>query len=194
MGEEHHEQPRPSDLAGASGKAAGGAVDPCGCLPSPDREESPTPEPDEQAETHQKHDQPADGGARDEQPPAEAPGRALKLVLHLQPTRAAGYRALLALGADGCDPVLRLAEVANLASALDEIPGLVAEAEARWQTRPRYPASAKARSAATTSRPKAAPPAVASEAKEPAADASTTKPAAEASPKAAPAGQLSLFG
>jgi hypothetical protein len=90
---------------------------------------------------------PADQGA-----PAR---RTLKLVVSLRPGGDLGYRALLALGADGCDPLLRTVDVADLASALDELPGLLAEAEGRWQLQPRYPTAAptKARSAAPNRTP-----------------------------------------
>src|SRR5207248_3040411 len=54
-------------------------------------------------------------------------------------------RALLALGSDGCDPLLRAADVADLAGALEEVPGLLAEAEGRWRLQPRYPAAAPAK-------------------------------------------------
>jgi hypothetical protein len=73
----------------------------------------------------------------------ESSRRSLKLVLTLTPTQTVGYRALLALGADGCDPVLRSVEVADLPAAFQEIAALVAAAEARWQIQPRNPASTK---------------------------------------------------
>lgn len=63
----------------------------------------------------------------------------VKLVIRLHPDASAGYRALLALGADGCDPELRAVAVPDLLAALDEVPALLANAEARWHTRPRYP-------------------------------------------------------
>ena len=71
--------------------------------------------------------------------------RALKLVVSLRPGNAMGYRALLALGSGGCDPLLRAADVADLAGALEEVPGLLAEAEGRWQLQPRYPTAAPAK-------------------------------------------------
>ena len=49
------------------------------------------------------------------------------------------YDATLAVGADGCDPQFRSVVATALAGALDEVPALVAEAEARWQAQPRYP-------------------------------------------------------
>jgi hypothetical protein len=72
--------------------------------------------------------------------PAQGAARTgVKLVIRLHPDASAGYRALLALGADGCDPELRAAAVPDLLAALDEVPSLLADAEARWHTRPRYP-------------------------------------------------------
>jgi len=192
MGEDRLERPRPNDAAGSNSERSS-AVDPGGSSARSDREPASTDEPDDVPESWGEHDRSAEEAAPN-QPPAAASRRALKLVLHLQPTDATGYRALLALGADGCDPVLRFTEVANLAAALDEAPGLVAEAEARWQAQPRYPAPTKAGPATAPSRAKVAQSRpVASEGDEPAGDASRPKPTAEPSPKSAPAGQLSLF-
>jgi len=195
MGEDLLERPRPNDAAGSNSDRSS-AVDPCGSSARTDREPASTDEPDDNVpESQGQRGEPADHATLEQQPRAAASRRALKLVLHLQPIGAAGYRALLALGTDGCDPLLRFTEVADLAAALDEVPGLVAEAEARWQAQPRYPASTKAGPATAPSRAKVAPPApVASEANEPAGDASRPKPTAEPSPESAPAGQLSLFG
>ena len=192
MGEDRLEQPRPNDAAGSNTDRSS-AVDPGGSSTRSDREPASTDEPDDAPESQGEHGGPAEE-VTPNQPRAAASRRALKLVLHFQPIGAAGYRALLALGADGCDPLLRFTEVADLAAALDEVPGLVAEAEARWQAQPRYPAPTKARPATAPSRLKAAPPAVASEGDEPAGDASRAKPTAEPSPKSALAGQLSFFG
>jgi hypothetical protein len=103
----------------------------------------------------------ADGAAAGAPASCEGPRRALKLVVSLRPGGGTGYRALLALGADGCDPVLRAVEVADLQTALNEVPGLAAEAEARWREGPRNPTvrpTAKARPTALT-RPSAPPPA-----------------------------------
>jgi len=191
MGEDQLEQPRPNDAAGPNTDRSS-AVDHCGSSARTDREPASTDEPDDVPESQGQRGEPAEDVTTN-QPRAAASRRALKLVLHFQPIGAAGYRVFLALGADGCDPLLRFTEVADLAAALDEVPGLVAEAEARWQAQPRYPAPTKPRSATAPSRPKAAPPAVASEGDEPAGDVSRAKPTAEPSPKSAPAGQLSLF-
>ena len=193
MGEDRLERPRPNDAAGSNTDRSS-AVDPGGSSARPDREPATTDGPHDAPESQGEHGGPAEDVTTN-QPRAAASRRALKLVLHLQPVGAAGYRALLALGADGCDPLLRFTEVANLAAALDEVPGLVAEAEAHWQAQPRYPAPTKARPATAPSRAKVAQSRpVVSEGDEPAGDASTAKPTAEASPKSAPAGQLSFFG
>jgi hypothetical protein len=77
------------------------------------------------------------------QPMAAAEPRPLKLVLTLTPAQTAGYRVLLALGSDGCDPVFRSAEVADLPAAFQEIATLVVSAETRWQIQPRNPAATK---------------------------------------------------
>jgi hypothetical protein len=69
------------------------------------------------------------------------PRRALKLVVTLRPDDGAGYVVVLALGADGCDPLLRATRAQDLPSALEEVPALLAAAESRWQVAPRYPAT-----------------------------------------------------
>src|SRR5687767_7205653 len=71
----------------------------------------------------------ADADVRAGAPPS-VPRRVLKLVVTLRPdggTGPLGYRALLALGADGCDPVLRAVEAADVRAAVDQVPALVAE-------------------------------------------------------------------
>lgn len=95
-------------------------------------------------------------------PAPAGPQRTLKLVLTLRPRRrdrsesARGgpvspaedtavetgspvYDATLAAGADGCDPQFRSVTATALAAVLDEVPALVADAETRWQSQPRYP-------------------------------------------------------
>jgi hypothetical protein len=96
----------------------------------------PTATVAEAASTHETAE-PTAGGA--------PPRHALKLVVSLRPGNSMGYRALIALGSDGCDPLLHAADVADLAGALEEVPGLLAEAEGRWQLQPRYPAAAPAK-------------------------------------------------
>lgn len=131
------------------------------------------------------------------------PKRALKLVLTLRPGEGSSYHALIALGADGCDPLLRTIIVADLPAALDAAAALAAEADARWQLQPRYQQAAlpTARPAATGSRSGAA--------RHPASAGpiTTAPPPAEAvpaspleppdippAPKPQNSGQLSLFG
>ncbi len=133
------------------------------------------------------------------------PRRGLKLVVSLWPGNAMGYRALLALGSDGCDPLLRAADVADLAGALEEVPGLLAEAEGRWQLQPRYPATAPPKPrAAGGSRapsppqgsPRRAPLAASIEPQRAPAPSAPRAPAPPigATPASSPADQLTLFG
>src|SRR5436305_14715829 len=62
-------------------------------------------------------------------PDAAPTRRGIKLVVTLRPDDGGAYHAVLALGADGCDPLLRAADVDDLAAALDEVPALLAEAQ-----------------------------------------------------------------
>lgn len=128
--------------------------------------------------------------------------RTLKLVVTLQPIDGAGYGALLALGADGCDPLFRSVAVADLPAALDEVPALAAEAETRWQAQPRYPTVVPQR--AKTAAQRARPAEVARPDGQASRQDGPTQPSrsSEARPKhpvsgptatTAPAGQLSLF-
>ena len=71
--------------------------------------------------------------------PADRPARILKVVLTLQPRDDAHYRALIALGANGCDPILHTLDAQDLPAILAAIPDLVAQAEAHWVVHPRYP-------------------------------------------------------
>ena len=103
------------------------------CVPAPTQ--PPTATVAETAPTHEIAG-PAAGGA--------LPRCVLKLVVSLRPGNAMGYRALIALGSDGCDPLLRAADVADLVGALEAVPGLLAEAEGRWELQPRYPATSPA--------------------------------------------------
>ena len=139
-------------------------------------------------------------------PDIEASRRALKIVLSLRPAAGSeepGYHVLLAVGAEGCDPLFRTVEVAGLAAALSQVPALVADAEARWRTQPRYPAAARreAKAAVPRSRPgraeRPAPPAAATDqdgAAEPGTAAGVPPARPAPAPKPAPADQLSLFG
>jgi hypothetical protein len=123
--------------------------------------------------------------------PSARPLRALKLVMSLQPRDGQSYRALVALGADGCDPLFRSIDADALTEALALIPPLIAEAEARWQTQPRYPSarpSKTPKSAPASGHPTAAP----------SPDTSTPRSAdtapAESTSGTKPTGQLPLFG
>ena len=125
----------------------------------------------------------------------QPPHRALKLVVTLQPSDAGGYRAVLAVGADGCDPLLRCVEGESLASILAAVPTLVAEAEARWQVQPRYPAIKPTAAPTTTTPARVQTEEVPIKPDEVAAAAAPSGEAAAAPrPASAPAGQLSLFG
>ncbi|MFN8472808.1 MAG: hypothetical protein U0822_11515 [Anaerolineae bacterium] len=133
--------------------------------------------------------------------PTPLPRRALKLVLTLQPRDDAHYRALVALGADGCDPILHTLDAGDLPAILAAIPDLLAQAEAHWAVHPRYPtvptppkATAKP---ATPAKPAATQP---EQAPDPADGEHPSHPApraptVHAEPSASDsAGQLTLFG
>jgi hypothetical protein len=47
-------------------------------------------------------------------------------------------KATIGIQQTNCDPVL-FAVTGNLAAAIAQLPGLIAEAGRRWQTNPRYP-------------------------------------------------------
>jgi hypothetical protein len=139
------------------------------------------------------NDPPTTEGAEQSGPPtATRSRRTLKLVVTLRPDERAGYRAILALGAEGCDPLLRSAEAADLPAALDEIPALLVEAEARWQEQPRnrpaQPPPAKARPGASGRQ------AVSRREPAPAAPLAPDEYAPASDEQPAGAGQLSLFG
>jgi hypothetical protein len=122
----------------------------------------------------------------------DRPRRALKLVMSLQPRDGENYWALLALGAEGCDPVFHSVDVDALTEVLALIPPLVAEAEARWQTQPRYPSARPSKSskfAPTPTHPSAAASPDTSTPKS--AESAPTEPRSGTKPTT---GQLSLFG
>ena len=124
----------------------------------------------------------------------QPPHRALKLVVTLQPSDGDDYHAVLAVGADGCDPLLRCVEGESLASILAAVPTLVGEAEARWRVQPRYP-SIKPTAAPTTTTPaRVQTEEVAITPDETPAAATSGEVAVAPRPASAPAGQLSLFG
>ncbi len=133
--------------------------------------------------------------------PADRLGRTLKVVLTLQPRDDAHYRALIALGADGCDPVLHTLDAQDLPAILAAIPDLLAQAEAHWTVHPRYPtvppppkATAKPSTPTkpATTQPEQAPDPADGE--HPSHPAPPT-PVLDAEPSASDsAGQLTLFG
>lgn len=86
---------------------------------------------------HERTPEPAE--ATTPGPTVPSPRRSLKLVVTLRPDGNAGFVVVLALGAEGCDPLLRVAPVDDFLAALEDVPALLAEAEARWQVTPRYP-------------------------------------------------------
>jgi hypothetical protein len=118
-------------------------ADACGCAPHTPRdvrETAATIEP--LAAPTPIADEPEPAPTPEPTPEALVPRQTLKIVVTLQPRDDREYRALLAVAADGCDPVLRSATVDGLPAALDRVPALLAEAEAQWQARPRNPAVA----------------------------------------------------
>ena len=120
---------------------------------------------------------------------AESLRRRIKLVLTLEPDATSGYRALLATGSDGCDPLLRCIEVPDVVTALREAQALVEEAEARWRHQPRFP-PAQPKKSATPPKPSRQPePSPESQSQEQGgAHADGSSPAKPTSPD-----QLSLF-
>jgi hypothetical protein len=96
---------------------------------------APAPSPDGDVPTQAE----AADGSPVQPPVAEAAPRPLKLVVTVSRDGDGGRRAVLALGSDGCDPLLRVIEAGELEDALQVVPELLAEAEARWQLQPRYP-------------------------------------------------------
>ena len=145
------------------------------------------------------------------------PARTLKVVLTLAPHRADGkqdqpreavpavagetvgplYDAVLAVGADGCDPQFRSVAGTALAGALDEVPALIAEAETRWRSRPRYPRPAappkanKTQTAAGSARPKTQPTA---SSKTPASAKGATSTTSKRAPTGSPSGTTETAG
>ena len=64
--------------------------------------------------------------------------RPLKIVITLQPHEDR-LQALVAIAGEGCDPHFRALDLDSLPSVLAQVPSVVAEAEAHWQTQPLYP-------------------------------------------------------
>ena len=136
---------------------------------------------------------------------AEAPRRTLKLVVTLTPADQGQYRAALAFGSEGCDPIIRTTTVTALPDALEKVPILLEEAEARWQLQPRNRAVAPAPSRRTAAgRPAhaATPPhrneAPVAEERPPECTERDVAPSAATdtveAPKRRSGGQLTLFG
>lgn len=145
---------------------------------------SPSVDPPNSTESHA-----AASAAAPEAPP-DRPRRALKLVVSLQPREGQRYNALLALGADGCDPLLRSIDVDAPTAVLALVPALIAEAEARWQTQPRYPSARPGKAPRSTpapSRPTDVPP------PDPPTPKSAGSGPTEPRLGTKPTGQLSLF-
>ena len=125
-------------------------------------------------------------------PPSTPTRRGLKLVVTLQPGEGQAYRAILALGADSCDPLLRCLEAETLPAILAAVPALLTEAEARWAVQPRYPTTTPAK-AKPRPAPSPSPTPTLTELGDDAASPETPPPPPPA-PAPTPAGQLSLFG
>lgn len=176
-------------------------TDACGCTPhtplaggtapETDLEPSPTPSPPAVVESEEH---------------TEAPRRSIKLIVTLTPAEGGQYRAALALGAEDCDPLLRSTTVSALADALEQVPGLLDEAEAHWRLHPRNPTPTRAparrsgherpRTDASTTRTPTDKPSPLSPSDRRADDTTPTPPAAEpaAIPQRQTGGQLTLFG
>jgi hypothetical protein len=107
-------------------------TDACGCVPhTPLTGEQPAP-----ADPPPVSPQAATSDGR-------IPRRTIKLVVTLTPTDGGQYRAALALGAEECDPVLHSTTVSTLTGALEQVPGLLEEADERWRVHPRNPTAAR---------------------------------------------------
>ena len=116
-----------------------------------------------------------------------APRRSLKLVVTLTPADAGQYRAALALGADGCDPMLRSATVSALSEALDQVPSLLDDAEAHWSRHPRNPTTVPAARRSASAQTRAVSPATDAQADERSQEDSPDSRADGESPPSPPA-------
>lgn len=67
------------------------------------------------------------------------PRHPFKLVITARPQDNGGLGVVLAIGADGCDPLFRAIDVESVEVAVAALPGLVADAETRWASQPRNP-------------------------------------------------------
>jgi len=173
------------------------ATDACGCTPPAESSDSLLGASDPASEPP-----PTPAAEVD----ADAPRRPLKLVVTLTPTEGGEYRAALALGADGCDPLLRSTTVPGLTVALEGVPTLLEEAEAYWRLHPRNPTTVQTparRTRADRRRAEYASPTTRADGpipeEQPDAPATSDAPVqlpAEpaATPKRQTGGQMTLFG
>lgn len=165
----------------------GATAEGCGCIAMPRRSATEAP-PDALAANNS-----ADTACVASAPPGETPLRPLKLVATLHLSIDGGYHAILALGSDDCDPLIRVLDAPDLATALAAAPALLAEAHDRWQTQPRYPSVRPvSRGNPTKAEAPAVPPAPADGAQ--GSPTPSSQPAPAATPAKPSSGQLSLFG
>jgi hypothetical protein len=173
------------------------AAEACGCMPrTPSAVDAvvPADHPIEPAPTSEEDPVPA------------AARRSLKLVVTLTPAEAGQYRAALALGADGCDPMLRSLTVSALSEALDHVPNLLDDAEAHWSRHPRNPTTGPAPRRSASAQTRAVSTATHAQVSEPSQEDPPDSRADGESPPSRPAtdpvamptrpsgGQLTLFG
>jgi hypothetical protein len=118
----------------------------------------------------------------------EALGRAYTFVVTVQPQHGLGYRAILSLGTEGCDPVIRSVAVQGWPDLFAIMQTLLAEAEAQWRSDPRYPSVVGKVKAAPT------PPTPTAPTAEVEAEGAVHSDVAPPPAEKAPAGQLALFG
>ncbi len=97
-----------------------------------DEEETPSSEEEEEV-TSPVQGTPAAVVATDAPKPAEKPASELKVVIILK-----ANRAMLGVQSPDCDPVYKTME-GDLASVLQVVPTLIAEAKLKWTASPRYP-------------------------------------------------------
>lgn len=165
----------------------------CGCIGA-----APPPSADAPSTPPTTSDPPTSAGpavatAIDLPSTADMPRRPLKLVVTVQPVADGGYHAVLALGSEGCDPLIRVLDATDLPTVLNAVPTLVAEAHARWQTQPRHPSVRPATRAKPTKEEPAAAPSVSADRAE-TAPVQPTPPVPPTTSAKPSSGQLSLFG
>lgn len=197
----HRADPMDHEMLSRATTTTPAVMDACGCTPHTplvggtvavaDLQPAPTPSP---------------GAAAESEEHIEPLRRPLKLVVTLTPAEGGQYRAALTLGAEDCDPLLRSTTVSALADALEQVPGLLDEAEAHWRLHPRNPTATRAparrsgndrpRSDAAAPRPRTDEPSPVSVAGGRADDPPPTPPVAEptVTSQRPTGGQLTLFG